>query len=277
MSIRTITKIALMLAVAGSLALPASAQESVDPYTYMSRGKAYVRSGEYKKAISDFNKAIEIDPDNALFYRNRSGAINEALRTEGIHPVVRLFGAFGLGCIPAFLLGALGARGFGAWAEFWSNIRHHADNHYLGPLRVGLQKVFAFDFAAFEAPRSLVERAAAYERLRPLHLVSMVTLSIAWVAGLWKRRGTDAFVLGLGLAFLLSVLSRYYWALWGLFLLLGWPTRGRDDDYWPRLLALGYTPAYCVAAMLSESDFFRFQVATCAVHQVRAHPQPAMV
>ncbi len=90
MSIRTITKIALMLAVAGSLALPASAQESVDPYTYMSRGKAYVRSGEYKKAISDFNKAIEIDPDNALFYRNRSGAINEALRTEGIHPVVRL-------------------------------------------------------------------------------------------------------------------------------------------------------------------------------------------
>ncbi len=44
---------------------------SLDAETYLNRGNAYSKKGQYDHAISDFTKAIEINPRYALAYNNR--------------------------------------------------------------------------------------------------------------------------------------------------------------------------------------------------------------
>ena len=41
---------------------------------YSDRGSAYTDKGQYDKSISDFNKAIEINPKYAKDYSNRGNA-----------------------------------------------------------------------------------------------------------------------------------------------------------------------------------------------------------
>jgi len=48
--------------------IPSLPETSVD---YYNRGKTYASKGQYDQAISDFNKAIEIDPGFATAYNNR--------------------------------------------------------------------------------------------------------------------------------------------------------------------------------------------------------------
>ena len=36
-----------------------------DAETYFNRGRAYEETGDYTRAIADFNKAIELDPNHA--------------------------------------------------------------------------------------------------------------------------------------------------------------------------------------------------------------------
>ena len=42
--------------------------------TYYNRGLAHSRNGELDKAIQDYTKAIELNPDHAEAYYNRGGA-----------------------------------------------------------------------------------------------------------------------------------------------------------------------------------------------------------
>ena len=44
------------------------------PQAYMGRGEEYIALDKYDKAISDFSKAIEIDPSEPLYYYNRANA-----------------------------------------------------------------------------------------------------------------------------------------------------------------------------------------------------------
>ncbi len=45
---------------------------------YNNRGAAYLRKGSYREATLDFNAALSIVPDNALFYFNRGAAFGAA-------------------------------------------------------------------------------------------------------------------------------------------------------------------------------------------------------
>src|ERR1700716_1768812 len=38
---------------------------------YHGRGKAYHAKGEHDRAIADYDEAIRLDPNNAVFYKNR--------------------------------------------------------------------------------------------------------------------------------------------------------------------------------------------------------------
>ena len=42
-----------------------------DASTCLDRGNAYYKKSQYDRAISDYNKAIEINPKYALVYNNR--------------------------------------------------------------------------------------------------------------------------------------------------------------------------------------------------------------
>ncbi|MEE8075142.1 MAG: tetratricopeptide repeat protein, partial [Candidatus Binatia bacterium] len=45
--------------------------ELKDAAAYNNRGNAYTRKGQYDQAISDFNKALEINPRDAKAYNDR--------------------------------------------------------------------------------------------------------------------------------------------------------------------------------------------------------------
>ena len=45
-----------------------------DAMAYYDRGNAYLNKGQYNKAISDYNRAIEINPGDATAYFNRGSA-----------------------------------------------------------------------------------------------------------------------------------------------------------------------------------------------------------
>jgi tetratricopeptide (TPR) repeat protein len=45
--------------------------------TYNNRGNVYAAKGQYDKAISDYNKAIEINPSDAGAYNNRAIAYSD--------------------------------------------------------------------------------------------------------------------------------------------------------------------------------------------------------
>ena len=55
--------------------------ESRDATAYYNQGRAYGQKGQYDQAISDYNKAIEIDPKFATAYNNRG----IAYRQKGQH------------------------------------------------------------------------------------------------------------------------------------------------------------------------------------------------
>ena len=44
---------------------------------YANRGVAYYYKGDYDCAIEDFNKVIQLNPDYALAYNNRGGAYRD--------------------------------------------------------------------------------------------------------------------------------------------------------------------------------------------------------
>jgi hypothetical protein len=134
--------------------------------------------------------------------------------------VLRMGATFTLVCALAFPLGALGGRGFEAWPEFVRNMAHHSGEHYLGPLRLGLQKVFVFDWARLEEPDGKAVRRALFEQREGAFRVAQALGVLLLALALWRRRREDEMALGMALAFFAVVLSRYYWALWCLFLLV---------------------------------------------------------
>jgi len=52
-------------------------EEKENADAYYKHGNAYDEMGEYAKAIADYNKAIELDPNHALAYFNRAYAYGE--------------------------------------------------------------------------------------------------------------------------------------------------------------------------------------------------------
>jgi len=134
--------------------------------------------------------------------------------------LVRLAAAFTLTCVVAVPVGAMNARGLESWGQFVSNIRQHGTQHYLGPQRLGLKQTFTYDFDAWEVPRSKARRSEAYASHRGWHYATVSLFLGMFAVAAWGLRRREHMVLGMSLSFILLVLSRYYWALWGLFALL---------------------------------------------------------
>ena len=65
-------------------------QEPTDAAGFVNRGNRYSRNGVYHKAIEDYTKALELDPESADAYYNRGCSWYEAGKnTESIADLTR--------------------------------------------------------------------------------------------------------------------------------------------------------------------------------------------
>jgi hypothetical protein len=177
---------------------------------------------------------------------------------------LRLLSAFVLGCALAVPVGATTGRGYAAWRDFAENIGFHGEQHYLGPKRMGLQKLFVFDNATFTLPGDIDQRARAYEQHRAWHLASTVLLVGLFVVVVLRRRPHDALLLGLAPCFFLLVLSRYYWSVWGLLLLLRHGQAGGKGAL-SDAVVLSIGPVFYLAMGLFRDPYHHYQVVNWAM------------
>lgn len=158
----------------------------------------------------------------------------QSLRTRRLHPETTRF-VLALGAAMALLLlASLGtARGLDAWGEWLDKIALHSARISTGGRHLGLKVLFGEDWSVPGHTADLDLRRQIYAgQAWAYHLVQAVL--VGWTLLLLpRRRPLDAALLGFIPAFAGMVLSRYYYAAWGLLMLLGW----REDRPQGRPLA----------------------------------------
>lgn len=136
----------------------------------------------------------------------RSGRVSRRNLTLATSFAGTLLLGFGLGCITP--------RGADAWREFAGKIGFHAERHVFGDQRVGLQHLFTSELG--DLAGNSEERRASLEQKRPvvwgLGALLLATTALATL----RRRGAAAFLLGMVPFYVLTVASRYYWAVLAL-------------------------------------------------------------
>lgn len=133
----------------------------------------------------------------------RRGRISRAALVLGSSFGVALLVGFGVGCTTS--------RGTDAWREFAGKIGFHAERHVFGDQRVGLQHLFTSQLG--ETPDGTGARRDALRASRPVVWVLGGSLLAGAGLVLLRRRGTAAFLIGLAPFYVLTVASRYYWAV----------------------------------------------------------------
>jgi hypothetical protein len=186
-----------------------------------------------------------------------------AMRRDGRFP--RFTNRFARGLLTAvavmFLLGCLTGRGVSAWGEWADNIGLHSAHHRFGDKRLGLQHPFTHDWSLpwgeFE---NKAARRTTWPHQRTAWAASAVALLLLWGAAAWRgardeRDPLDSMVCALPVVFAGIVLSRYYWTVACLFLLLGGRERDGPREAWTAggLFAVG---AAQYAFQLRVSDDF---------------------
>lgn len=116
--------------------------------------------------------------------------------------------------VAGFALGCATPRGADAWREFAGKIGFHAERHVFGDQRVGLQHLFTSEPG--ELAGNSEARRASLERLRPVVWGLGALLLATTVLANFRRRGAAAFLLGMVPFYVLTVASRYYWAVLAL-------------------------------------------------------------
>lgn len=159
-----------------------------------------------------------------------------------------MFVVFALCCLFFFWMGTWNRHGFGAWEQFYKNIRQHSAKHYLGPKRIGLKHMYIDDLST---PKIALSRHyASFKKQKALYRVSQFVLIAMFLAAMLRRKRNDSWLLGYMFIFAILVLSRYYWALISMFFLLG----AQDRSRWRR--AMGDVLLF---AMIPMYYTFRFQ------------------
>jgi len=154
-----------------------------------------------------------------------------------------MFVVYGLCCLFFFYMGTWNRRGWAVWSDYYRDIGFHTEQHYLGPKRIGLKHIFIDDLAT---PRMVKgdNKERSFSRQEWLYHTMRVALFALFLAALARRNRSDAFLLGYMFVFTILVLSRYYWALIGMFFLLSAEDRSRWRNILANVFLLAQVPLY---------------------------------
>jgi len=152
--------------------------------------------------------------------------IRELIRTRRLP---RKYTAFCLtlavSCGAMVALGSTTERGFGAWSEWRDKISIHSHHHPLFAKRVGLKRMFVHDYKDGRWHMRIDKRKEVMERNKPAFDTVKWTLIALCLLAMIRRRDLDGMLLGMAVAFLLLVTSRYYVSVW--ILMLAWTPMDR--------------------------------------------------
>ena len=131
--------------------------------------------------------------------------------------VVTCAALFGLSCFAGSGVAGSGVEVWTAWLDKIAIHRHH---HILTESRIGLQYLFAQDYAGGQWELPLGQREALVAALAPAYRVTAAALTFLLALTMVRCRDREGMVLGILAVFFLSVLSRYYFALAALLVLV---------------------------------------------------------
>lgn len=143
-------------------------------------------------------------------------------RIDGRPPAAwgRFAAGAGIGLVLGIALGCLGPRGPASWSEFADNTATHQQFHRFGDGRVGLEHLFTIPAGA-ETPPSMSVRVSTLANNRGVFRASQVALLLLLALAARRRNVSDTFILACMALFVVTVASRYYWAILALWPLLG--------------------------------------------------------
>lgn len=168
-------------------------------------------------------------------------------------PERRFVVALGMASALVLVLSFSNSRGAVAWQDWGAKIGMHAERISAGGRRVGLTTLFGEGLGRVGEPSDMADRRALVaERSWPLRLSQLGLLAFC-VWALRRHRPYDAAVLGLFAAFVLVVISRYYAALFGLWLLVGRSHHRPEGDRLPKVLLFGVVALFAALRLTEDS------------------------
>ncbi len=156
--------------------------------------------------------------------------------------------------------------GADAWSEWADKISLHAHRIQAGSNHLGLATLFGEDYAVPGIIAEMeVRRGILAGRMPALRAVQAIL--VLWTFWVMRRRTRiDACALGLIPAFAMMVLSRYYYATWVVFLLLGVTPKRPDGRVPVRLAMFGFLLVYQITKVVRwEGLHGRYHVANVVI------------
>jgi hypothetical protein len=190
-------------------------------------------------ALAAYATAVRVFP-GVLFVGPVVAALPSILRTRRVPRSLVRFIA--VGAVTGLLLVSLSALRYSprAWTDFAGNIVTHSENHEGGLRRVGLKHLSALDWQnGLETSATKVDVRKNMRENAGLHRAAMGVFLVLLLIAMARSEPHDAMLIALGIMFVATVASRYYGAVFALWLLLR-AQRARAPD--PEARWLGDLP-----------------------------------
>ncbi len=204
-------------------------------------------------ALAAYATMMRVFP-GVLFVGPVVAALPSILRTQRVpRSLTRLLS---MGALTGFLLLSVSAVRYGtsAWTDFAGNISTHSEHHEGGLRRVGLKHLTALDWQnGLEKRARKVNVKKNMTENADLHRAAMVVFLVLLLLAMARSEPHDAMLIALGIIFVATVASRYYGAVFALWLLLR-AQRARAPD--PIAARLGDFPTLRAPAWVAMDVAF---------------------
>jgi hypothetical protein len=171
-------------------------------------------------AIAAYATLVRVFP-GVLFLGPVLAALPSILRTKTVpRSLVRFLS---MGALVAVLMISLSAVRYGpqAWGDFAGNIVTHAAHHETGLRRIGLKHLSALDWRhGLKMRADKVPVRANMDANASLYKATLLVFLVLLVVAMVRSEPHDAMLLALGIVFVATVASRYYGAVFVLWLLM---------------------------------------------------------